>query len=102
MRRLALPDHLVSGTGAFACGSPDGRVLRDGQALEVFLGGRWVSGSLAHHAHQSPQFVASSDQSICGLACASACWQTSPKGDQQAPLAAQERMFDETVASFHL
>ncbi len=56
-----------TGAGAFACGSPDGHQLRDGQPIEVFLGGRWIAGGIAHHAHQYPQFIALDDQSICGL-----------------------------------
>ena len=53
--------------GAYACGSPDGRELHDGQAVEMRLGGRWIPGVLQQYAYQSPQFVALDDQSVCGL-----------------------------------
>lgn len=54
-----------NGTGAFACGSPDGPLLRDGQALEVFLGGHWIAGFIEHRPHETPRFIAG--QTACGL-----------------------------------
>lgn len=56
-----------TGTGAFACGSPDGRELRDGQGLEVLLGGRWIPGFIEEHARLPFRFIALDDQSACGL-----------------------------------
>ncbi len=53
--------------GTFACGSPDGRELRDGQALEVLLGGHWIAGFIEHHPHAVAQFIAQDDQRPCGL-----------------------------------
>ena len=61
--RTIYPD----GTGAFACDSPDGLTLRDRQALEVFLGGYWISGIIEHRVHEVPKFVARGGQTTCGL-----------------------------------
>jgi hypothetical protein len=54
-----------NGTGAFACGNPDGPVLRDGQALEVFLGEHWISGTIEHRPHETPKFIAGTTS--CGF-----------------------------------
>ncbi len=55
------------GTGAFACGSPDGLLLRHGQVLEVFLGDHWIPGVIEHHAHEAPRFIADNGKTACGL-----------------------------------
>lgn len=53
------------GIGAFACGNPDGFPLRHGQELEVLLGDHWIWGTIEHHTHGSPRFIA--QQTCCGL-----------------------------------
>ncbi len=57
----------TSANETFACGNPDGQVLRDGQALEMYLAGRWIAGFLEQHPYQPAQFIALDDQSVCGL-----------------------------------
>ncbi len=56
-----------TGWGTFACGSPDGRELRDGQALDMLLGGRWIAGFIEHLPHAAARFIAQDDQRPCGL-----------------------------------
>lgn len=56
-----------SGTEAFACGRPDGRMLRDGQALDIHLGGRWIAGFIEYRPHTPARFIALDDQFPCGL-----------------------------------
>src|SRR5690242_1652215 len=52
---------------SFACGNPDGPMLRDSQSLEVYLAGHWITGWIEQYAHQPAQFVALEDHSTCGL-----------------------------------
>lgn len=54
-------------TGAFACGSPDGSILQNDQALEVLLAGHWIAGFIECPHHGAPRFIAQDDQSTCGL-----------------------------------
>ncbi len=69
MKQMTTVERTIypNGRGAFACGSPDGRDLRDGQGLEVLLGGRWIPGFIEEHAHLPIRFIALNDQSACGL-----------------------------------
>ena len=52
--------------GDFALGSPDGRMLRDGEMVEIRLGEVRVMGFIEHQLHSTARFVAE-DGSVCGL-----------------------------------
>ncbi len=52
--------------GGFALGSPDGRILHDGEMVEIRLGGLAIVGFIEHPAHSIARFVAE-DGSACGL-----------------------------------
>lgn len=54
------------GGGHFALGSPDGRVLRHGEAVAIALGGFWIPGVIAW-SHNGDYFTAYVDQTVCGL-----------------------------------
>jgi hypothetical protein len=54
-----------NGTGAFACGNPDGPVLQDGQALEVLLGSHWIAGFIEQRPNETPKFIVG--KTSCGL-----------------------------------
>lgn len=56
-----------TGTGTYACGSPDGDELRDRQRLEILLGGHWIAGCIEQPAYHAPRFVALDDHRSCGL-----------------------------------
>ena len=50
----------------YALGSPDGRELRQGEAVEILLGGFLIPGFIEHSAN-GDYFMARTGQSICGL-----------------------------------
>ena len=55
-----------NGAGGFALGSPDGRILHNGEMVEIWLGGLVVVGFIEHQSHSTARFVAE-DGSVCGL-----------------------------------
>lgn len=50
----------------YAIGSPDGRELRQGEAVEILLGGFRIPG-LVEYSSNGDYFTAMTGQSICGL-----------------------------------
>jgi hypothetical protein len=56
-----------AGSGAYACGSPDGPILVDGQPILTLLGGIWVAGRIEQQPYAPARFVADSDASVCGM-----------------------------------
>lgn len=54
------------GGGHFALGSPDGRILYQGEAIEILLGGQWIAGRI-QWSHNGDYFAALADGTVCGL-----------------------------------
>ena len=54
------------GEGHFALGSPDGRILQQGEAVEISLGGFWIPGSI-QWSHNGDYFTAQAGGTVCGL-----------------------------------
>lgn len=50
----------------FAIGSPDGRELGRGEAIELLLGGLRIPGFIEYSTN-GDYFIAMTDESICGL-----------------------------------
>jgi hypothetical protein len=51
----------------FALGFPDGRLLREGELVELFLDGSWHAGWIEYGLHSEARFVSYGDKSACGL-----------------------------------
>jgi hypothetical protein len=54
------------GEGHFALGSPDGRILQQGEAVEISLGGFRIPGSI-QWSHNGDYFTAQAGDTVCGL-----------------------------------
>ena len=54
------------GQGHFAFGSPNGRTLKQGEAVEISLGGFWIIGAITW-SHNGDYFTAQVDHTRCGL-----------------------------------
>jgi len=70
IRQTTAQEYIIYPTGsagAFACDSPDGYELCDGQELDVLLGGHWITGHIEHRPHTASRFIARDGQSLCGL-----------------------------------
>ena len=51
----------------FALGFPDGRLLREGELVELYLDGSWHIGWIEYGLHSEARFVSYGDKSACGL-----------------------------------
>ena len=56
----------INNHNRYALGSPDGRELRQGEAVEILLGGFRIPGFIEYSAN-GDYFTAMTGQSICGL-----------------------------------
>ncbi len=54
------------GGGHFALGSPDGRVLKQDEAIEFSVGGQWILG-FVEYDHNGDYLRAANGACICGL-----------------------------------